>query len=327
VMRSGQPLVNREEPLMDQRTDKRGWLSTTKVPLRDNQGKIVGIVGIGRDITERKRAEEALRQYSERLEEMVEERTKELREAQEQLVRAEKLAVLGQLAGGVGHELRNPLGAIKNAAYFLNMALEYPEPEVKETLQILEEEVRRSEKIISSLLDFAQPKPLAPRKVNISDVLRGVLSHVSVPDSIEVVSQLDGGLPTIVADPDQLAQVFDNIILNAIQAMPEGGRLAVKTSQSPAELSEAPTGGWVAVSFADTGAGITEENLERLFDPLFTTKARGIGLGLVITKMLVEGHGGTIEAKSEAGKGSTFTVRLPVSLPPDLSSRTARRLD
>jgi signal transduction histidine kinase len=254
------------------------------------------------EIAERK----PLKEYSERLEEMVEERTKELREAQEALIRQEKLAVLGQLAGGVGHELRNPLGAIKNAAYFLNMVLEEPDPEVKETLEILEKEVATSERTISGLLDFARPKPPTRRRTDIEEVVQEALSRVTVPENVEVVSQLDGRLPIILADSDQLGQVFGNIILNAVQAMPEGGQLIIK--------SQVPSPEWVAVSFMDTGVGIPEENLGRLFEPLFTTKAKGIGLGMAVTKTLVEGHGGKIEVESEVGVGTTFTVRLPISV-------------
>jgi len=253
---------------------------------------------------ERKKAEKELEKHREHLEELVKERTKELQEAQEQLVRSEKLTVLGQLAGGMGHELRNPLGAIKNAAYFLNMALEEPEPEVKETLDILEKEVGTSERIISSLLDFAHPKPPIRHKVDINEVIQGALYHVTVPENVKVVTQLDKTLPAILADPDQLGQVFTNIIVNGIQAMPEGGQLAIKSEASNLE--------WVTISFADTGVGIPKQNLKKLFEPLFTTKAKGIGLGLAVTKTLVEGHGGTIEAQSKAGKGSTFTVRLPI---------------
>jgi len=230
----------------------------------------------------------------------------ERQQMQERLVRSEKLAVLGQLGAGVSHELRNPLGAIKNAAYFLNMALEEPEPEVKETLEILEKEVATCERIISSLLDFARAKSPARRKVDINDVVQEALSRNSVPENVQVVSQLGGALPAIFADPDHLVQVFGNIMLNAVQAMPQGGRLVVK--------SEAPGPGRVAVSVADTGAGIPEENLGKLFEPLFTTKAKGIGLGLALVKTMVEGHGGSIEVQSEVGQGTTFTVRLPLGM-------------
>jgi PAS domain S-box-containing protein len=262
---------------------------------RDEEGKVTGVFAAARDITERKQAEEALR------------------EAQERLIRQEKLAVLGQLAGGVGHELRNPLGAIKNAAYFLNMALaeREPEPEVKETLEILEKEVGTSERIISSLLDFARPRPPVRRKVDVNELVREALSRAAALDAprIEVVCQLEEGLPTLLADPDQLAQVFGNIIRNGIQAMPKGGQLVVK-SECRGDPGGRPE--WVTVSFTDTGVGISEENLKKIFEPLFTTKAKGIGLGLAVTKTLVEGHGGSIKVESEEGKGSTFVVRLPV---------------
>jgi len=256
------------------------------------------------DITDQKRTQEELKKHRDHLEQLVEERTKELQHSQEQLVRQEKLTVLGQLAGGVGHELRNPLGAIKNAAYFLNMVLKQPEPEVKETLGILDREVATSERIISSLLGFARPKPPVRRKVDINEVVKEMLSCTTVPENVEVVRQLDESLPDITADPDQLGQVFGNIIRNGIQAIPEDGQLVVK--------SEVFQSGWVAISFTDTGVGIPLEEQQRVFEPLFTTKTKGIGLGLALTKILVEGHDGTIEVQSEVGKGSTFTVRLPI---------------
>jgi signal transduction histidine kinase len=273
-------------------------------PLLDEHGDLQGGVHVITDITERRRAEEALKEYAERLEDMVEERTRKLRDAQEQLVRREKLAVLGQLAGGLGHELRNPLGAIKNSVYFLNIALKEPGPKLKETLEIIEKEVGICERIITSLLDFARPRPPAHREVNINDVVEEAVSRVPVSENVEVVTQLDEALPTIMADPDQLRQVFGNLALNAVQAMPDGGRLLVS--------SEAPEPERVSVSFTDTGEGMDEEIVGKIFEPLFTTKATGIGLGLALTKMLVEAHGGAIDIESEVGRGTTFTVSLPV---------------
>ena len=230
--------------------------------------------------------------------------TLELQQTQEELVRKEKLAILGQLAGGVAHELRNPLGAIKNAIYFLNMVLEEPEPDIKETLDILEREVTTSVKIIDSLLDFAHQKSPIRKKLNINDIVRMVLSHSTVPENIDILYQLDKALPPIQVDSNQFDLVFGNIIRNAIQAMPKGGQLTVK--------SEVPSPEWVAISFIDTGTGISEENMGKLFEPLFTTKAKGIGLGLPIAETLIKAHGGAIEMQSEVGKGSIFTVRLPV---------------
>ncbi len=226
------------------------------------------------------------------------------KEMEKKLMLQEKLAILGQLAGGVGHELRNPLGAIKNAAYFLNMALKKPEQEVKETLELLKKEVTASESIISSLLGFARPKPPSRHKVNVNEIIDEVLKKNNILGRNKVEARLTKTLPSILADPVQLTQVFGNLVLNAIQAMPEGGELVIETNLDNRK--------YVVVSFTDTGNGIPEDILGKLFEPLFTTKAKGIGLGLAVSKTLVEGHGGTIEVESKVGKGSTFNVRLPI---------------
>jgi PAS domain S-box-containing protein len=259
------------------------WMLDELVLVRDEQGEPLEIIGSWIDITE-------------------------FKELQDRLIRSEKLAVLGQLAGGVGHELRNPLGVIKNAAYYLKMVLESPDAKIKEMLDLLEHEVTKSEHIITDLLDFARTKPPARREVTLNEVLQQTLSLIDVPDNIQMKSQLDENLPLILADPGQLEQILSNIILNGIQAMPEGGQLSIETWQE--------SDGRLAVSIADTGAGILPENMAKIFEPLFTTKAKGIGLGLALTKMLVEGHDGTIAAESEGepGKGSVFTVRLPINV-------------
>ena len=273
-------------------------------PVSAKDKRFLGTYGVARDITDRKQAEDKLKEYSERLEEMVKDRTKELQEAQEYLVRRERLTVLGQLAGGVAHELRGPQAAIKNAVYFLNTVLEKPEPDIKETLEILDREVETSSRIISCLLDLARPKLLVRQQVDIADIVKDVLSRTQVPHDVEVVTQLDDSLPTILADPDQLFQVFGNIIRNAIQAMPKGGQLVIE--------GYSPHADWVAITFTDTGLGIPANDLEKVFESLFTTKAKGLGLGLPHTKILVEAHGGAIDVQSQVGKGTTFTVRLPV---------------
>ncbi len=229
-----------------------------------------------------------------------------LREAQEKLAQKEKLTILGQLAGGVAHKLRNSLGTIKNATYFLNIALEDSELEVEETLKLLDIEVETSERIIRNLLNFARLKPPIRKKVDVRTIIQDILSRNDFPEKVKVLSQLSEELPDIEADPDQLGQVFENIILNAIHSMLEGGQLSIK--------ARARKDKQVAISITDTGFGIPEQNLSRLFEPLFSTKARGIGLGLAITKSFVEGHGGSIEVKSKIGKGSTFTVNLPLVL-------------
>ena len=253
-------------------------------PINDESGNPIGVVLVFHDITERKKAEEA--------------------EKQALMARQEKLAMLGQLAGGVGHELRNPLGAIKNAVYFLKMVLEEPEKDIKEALDVLDKEVEISESIINSLLGFARPKAPLLQKADINHIIQEVFSRLKVPENVDVVKNLDETLPSILVDPDQLTHVFGNILLNAIQAMGEGGQLIIKT--------EVLDPGWITISISDTGTGISKGNLKKLFEPLYTTKAKGIGLGLAISKIIVEGHEGEINVQSKIGKGSTFMVRLPI---------------
>lgn len=262
-----------------------------------------------RDMTERKQAEKKLQEYSDQMEDMVEKRTKQLQETQEQLARQERIGILGQLAGGVAHELRNPLGAIRNSVYLLNMVLKNPAPDVAESLHLLDREVSNSQRIINSLLDFARPKQPELRKVDLSQLLQESLDNRPIPAHIDVETVFAEGLPQIKADPGQLTIMFDNLICNAVQAMPEGGQLMITTS----EVSGQPSGAdWITISITDTGIGIPEENLNKLFEPLFTTKTKGIGLGLALVKNLTEANGGTITVESQEGKGSTFTIMLPI---------------
>jgi PAS domain S-box-containing protein len=308
VLKTGEPIVGLLESrqLADGRLN---WTLTNKVPLRDADGRIIGLAGVTREVNDLKRAEAVLKKHSEQLEEMVEERTKELRIAQEQLLRREKLAVLGQLSGGLAHQLRNPLGNIKNATYLLKMNCSRPEPPVEESLEILETEINRANRIISSLLDFARTRAPNRVDVNLERLIQEVLAQVALPDAppIELVVQFASDLPPVQADPDQLSQVFDNLLRNGIQAMPEGGRLAIMTGVVEA--------GWVAVSVADSGIGIPPADLSQIFEPLVTTKPRGLGLGLALIRNLVEANGGRIQVESEVGQGSTFTVWLPVDEP------------
>lgn len=225
---------------------------------------------------------------------------------QEELVRKNKLALLGQLAGGVAHELRNPLGTIKNVSYFLNMSLEKPDEEVKEMLQVLGEEIELTSNTIDRLLDFARPSASGFEKVDLNNIVNKALSHVNCQEEIKVEVCFDSDIPSILADPHQLERAFENIVRNAVQAMAEGGKLSIKTELTASDK--------VRVSFSDTGIGIPEDNLEKLFEPLYTTKAKGIGLGLALCKLFVERNQGTIEVKSEEEKGSTFIIDLPASV-------------
>ena len=268
-------------------------------------------VVVVQDITERKLAEEALKEYSERLEEMVEERTKQLREAQERLLRAERLATIGQLGASVSHELRNPLGVIKNSVYYLKMKLGNADSKVKKHLNIIDNEIARADKIISDLLSFARDTKLALEKVHVNTLVKNVLSRTPVPDTVSVITRLGEDLPPLMADPGQIEQVFINMITNAVQAM-TSSHSADARDKGILEISTRAEDGFIITEFKDNGCGIPKENLGKLFEPLFTTKSKGIGLGLAVSKRIIEAHGGSIEVESEVGKGTTFTIKLPV---------------
>jgi PAS domain S-box-containing protein len=249
-------------------------------------------------------AEEELRATNEELQAA----NGELRETQEQLVRSEKLAAIGQLASGVGHELRNPLGAIKNAVFFVRRKIastELPaaEPRVVEFLDIMDGEVDAANKVITDLLDFSRVVKPSVSLARIDAIIEDALKHAPMPDNIELLREIGTELPMVMVDADQIRQVFVNIILNAQQAMPDGGRFRISARRD---------GGFLEVGFADSGAGIPQSAMKKIFDPLFTTKAKGIGMGLAVCKSILEKHGGDIKVDSREGRGALFTVYLPV---------------
>ncbi|MBS1251653.1 MAG: Globin-coupled histidine kinase [Anaerolineales bacterium] len=263
------------------------------------------------EVAERRRAEEALEEYSERLEEMVEERTQELRDAQDQLIRREKLAALGELAGGVGHELRNPLGVITNAVYYLNMVLSDADAKTQEYLHLIDAEAKNAASIISDLLDLARTKSANRTPSQVSKLVARVIERNPPPEDVTLKVDVPEDLPPVFVDPRQIEQVLANLVINAYQAMPEGGRLTIENCELSIDNSDTPM---IAIRIRDTGAGIAPENMGKIFEPLFTTKAKGIGLGLAISKKLVEANGGQIRVESEGmpGKGTTFRVFLPI---------------
>jgi PAS domain S-box-containing protein len=252
------------------------WLTVTK--LVDDEGHVVALATTERDITEKKRLEERVR-FS------------------------EKFTTLGQLSSSVAHEIRNPLGVIKNSVYFLNIRLkENADEKVVKHLRIMEDNINAADRIISDLLDLSRNKVGVLELVDLNGILERAFASLSVPENIKVITKLDK-IPKMLLDPERIKRVFLNIIQNAVAAMPKGGKLIVGTSRS---------GDSVEISFKDSGIGIPEENMQKLFTPLFTTKAKGLGMGLSICKQIVEGHRGDIVVKSKAGEGALFIVRLPI---------------
>ena len=273
---------------------------------RNDDGQPVKMVGTVLDITVHKQAEETIRKLNDELETKVQERTKQLLEAQEEIVRKEKLAVLGQVAGSVGHELRNPLGVMNNAVYFLQTVLTDADDRVKEYLNIIKSEIASSERIVSDLLDSVRTKPPHPEIVGVAALVDQTLRKCTIPPSVTMKLDIAETLPPLWGDAMQIHQVLRNLISNGVEAMPEGGMLEIRAVADETAKN-------VAISVRDSGTGMTTEQLRKLFQPLYTTKARGIGLGLVVVKNLTQANGGTVEVRSEAGKGSLFLVTFPAA--------------
>jgi len=250
---------------------------------------------------------EETKRWSEELEHKVEERTQELRTAQEQLLQSEKLASIGQLAAGVAHEINNPMGVILGFAQGILKTL--PEDDsLRKPLTTIEKESLRCKRIVQNLLDFARHSEPTPHLTNINELIDAsciLVEHQISLQNVKLIKGYDPALPSIMADPNQLQQVFINIMLNAYQAMPNGGTLHITTKTVGSELQ---------VIFADTGTGIPLENIQNIFDPFFTTKevGEGTGLGLSVSYGIVKAHGGDIEVESQVDKGTTFVVKLPL---------------
>jgi len=276
--------------------------------IKDQKGRPAFMAATAIDITERRLAQEQLREYSERLEDMVEERTRELKKTQEELLIKERLAVLGHFAGSISHELRNPLATIDTSVYFLKMKLGTGEEKIRQHLERISSNVRKSTAIIQSLLNLSQMEKPRTEKVNLTDLISETLDSAKIPDTVKVVLNLPDKRIFVAVETEQMRMALKNIIKNAVQAMNETGKLTL-TAQ-PAESGQI---GQIELSVADTGPGIPREHLEKVFEPLFSTKTHGIGFGLSITKMIIENHGGTMRAESDPGTGATFTITLPMA--------------
>ena len=229
---------------------------------------------------------------------------RELKRLEEELRRKDRLAALGELSAGVAHEIRNPLGIIKSSAQVLNRNAG-GSAKAKELTSFIMEEVDRLDRVVNDLLEFARPGELNLEEGKLEDTVERSL-HLAEPrlseGNIEIFRDFGDNLPAIKVDSEVLSQAFLNLVINAVESMPDGGKLSVKIHSQF---------NYVEVSFADTGMGLPEENLRKIFNPFFSTKDEGSGLGLPIVHKIVEAHNGTITVKSNINQGSVFTVRLP----------------
>ena len=302
---SSKPVFIDEEPITDGHGN-RHILATTKVPLTGPDGRVMYLVGIIHDITQLKTAQDALREANAALDQRVAERTAELHRARDELVRKERLAVLGRLAGGVAHQIRNPLGAITNAAAILRRELGPDANEVVAgALQVIHDEVWGANRIITDLLDYARVRRPSRTKLELRSVVDRVLAIEEVPRIVSVALEL-GGLPQIEADFEQLTGAVGNLVRNAVEALPHGGTITIRGEREDT---------MVLLAVRDTGPGVPASIRERLFQPLVTTKPLGIGLGLTTARSLIENQGGTLRECGGA-EGACFEIRLPIQPAP-----------
>jgi len=260
--------------------------------------------GTFQDITERKEAEKKLELHSQKLEAMIEERTRELRKAQKELIRREKLAAIGRLSGSVAHDIRNPLSVINNAIYYLKLKYnENIDEDTEKHIAMVERQINRINEIMNDLTDFSRENTPNWLDGNLNSLILGHIEEIQIPENILLEIELDPELPASLFDYTQIHRVFSNLVVNAIQSMPEGGKIKISTRTKEQKI---------VLIIKDEGAGIPEEHYQSMFEPLFTTKKKGVGFGLSIIKTFVEKHKGAIEFKSDVGKGTTFTVLLPI---------------
>ena len=278
--------------------------------VRNSDGQPSLFIAELEDVTEQKKAEERrkvlerkVNDYSKHLKNMVDLKTSQLKDANDRIVKSERLVAIGELAGMVGHDLRNPLTCIKNSIYYLKIKGDScTESQTKEILGIIDKAIDNSNKIINDLLDYSKDINLELRETEISVLLNEAIQVLNVPDRIQIVNHVLGETWFRV-DDSKMMRIFINLIKNAIDAMPEQGTLEITSRQ---------TKGTVEINFSDTGIGIPDEILPKIFSPLFTTKAQGMGFGLAICKRIIESHKGTITVKTAMNKGTTFTINLPI---------------
>jgi len=269
--------------------------------------RLRGFQNIARDVTKEKEMQGKLSAAYRELSES----HQRLKESQEQLIQAEKLTSLGQLAASIAHEVNNPLSGVLAYTQLLAKKIggdSIPKEVALGYLSKMEAELTRSTKLIRSLLDFARQSPPEFRQLNLNDVVSrafDLAAHSAELQHVQVIKELDPSLPNLMADFDQLYQVCTNLFLNAIQAMPQGGKLTIRTSVNDGQLK---------IEVQDTGCGISPENMRKLFTPFFTTKheVKGVGLGLAISYGIIQRHHGRIEVQSKKGEGTTFTICLPL---------------
>lgn len=283
------------------------WVTSQARVFADETGKASRILGVNIDITERKRAEEALRDSEQKL-------RQQAQELEKQLIASGRLVSIGEITASMAHEFNNPLGIVLGFAEDLLSEKSPSSPEYG-ALKIICEEGKRCAKIVKELIDFARPKDAEFRVIEVDELVRKTLQLVNThlyKHKIEAVTEIETELPSILADPQQIEQVLLNLYLNAIDAMPDGGKLTVQVMSEKRVINHA--GSHIMITVADTGMGIENAALAQIFQPFFSAKKKsGLGLGLPISERIIKNHGGEIGVTSRPGEGTQFKIYLPLS--------------
>lgn len=277
-------------------------------PIFGDDGEPVYFVEQVRDITKLKKMERKLKESKRNLEIKVKERTKSLQDASQKLVEAEKLASLGKMASAVAHELRNPMGVIRMAVYSLKKKLGDKNVALVKHLNNIDKNVVRSDSIIHDLLAFSRAQECEFVSCDINKILEAGLKSVSKQINeygVKIVRELNNKIPKITADSGQLIEIFYNLFLNAIQAMEASEKRILEVISRQKE-------NFAEIEISDTGCGVPQKNLKKLGESFFSTKTKGIGLGLYISYEIIKRHKGKIDIKSKVGKGTTFIIQLPI---------------
>ncbi len=279
------------------------WYNT---PVHDLSGEIIGVISMVQDVSDRKAAENELERYRHQLEELVKQRTEQLEKAQQELVQKERLAVLGQLTATVSHEIRNPLGTVANSLYLLKDALPGDDfPHLARPLQLAERNIERCDGIINDLLDFSRQRTIEKEAVAIDEWLVELLDELIFPADVNCHWLLNSKTVVLI-DSERLRRVMVNVITNALQAMDE-----VSVADKSLEIITMVADGRCEINVCDTGVGMSEEVMSRIFEPMFSTKNFGVGLGVPIIKNIMEGHGGGVIYQSSLDRGTTVTLWIP----------------
>ncbi len=275
-------------------------ISMAEIMGREDRPIAVAMVVV--DLTERLHLEEQLRSFNEQLTKLVDQRTRQLEISQERLVKAERLAAIGELSAQVGHDLRNPLTSINTALYLLDKTLNGESPEeARMAIQTMKRSVDHANRIIEELLEYSRGGIAETKAEHLRALIQASIERLKVPKNIQIENEVPKDLLADV-DGSRMQRVFENLIKNSIDAMPKGGSIVIKGGAGESTA-------WL--SFSDTGQGIKKKDAINLFKPLFTTKPQGMGLGLPICKRIVEAHGGSISINSKYGRGTIVTIELP----------------